>query len=81
VLEYEDGRVEKQQNICRYYPCKTGGKLIKMMPALPDSEDKSDRRMGIDTAWNFKTCNNMQDFDSDIDFDYYVQEVEKLIIC
>jgi hypothetical protein len=80
VLEYEDGRVEKQQNICRYYPCKTGGKLMKLMPALPDSEDKSDRRMGIDTAWNVKTCNNMQDFAGDIDFDYYVQEAEKLVI-
>lgn len=80
VLEYEDGRVEEQQNICRYYPCKTGGKLIKLMPALETSEDKSDRRLGIDTAWNVKTCNNMQDFAGDIDFDYYVQEAEKLVI-
>jgi hypothetical protein len=80
VLEFEDARVEQQQNICRYYPCKTGGKLIKLMPALEDSEDKSDRRLGIDTAWNVKTCNNMQDFAGDIDFDYYVQEAEKLVI-
>lgn len=80
VLEFEDGRVEQQQNICRYYPSKNGGKLIKLMPALPDSEDKTDRRLGIDTAWNVKTCNNMQQFDGDIDFDYYVQEAEKLVI-
>jgi DNA polymerase elongation subunit (family B) len=80
VLEFEDGRVLEQQRICRYYPCVSGGKLIKLMPALPDSEDKSDRRLGIDTAWNVKTCNNMQDFAGDIDFEYYVQEAQKLII-
>lgn len=80
VLEFEDGRVLEQQRICRYYPCVSGGKLIKLMPALETSEDKSDRRLGIDTAWNVKTCNNMQDFDGDIDFEYYVQEAEKLVI-
>lgn len=80
VLEFEDGRVKQQQNICRYYPSKNGGKLIKLMPALETSEDKSDRRLGIDTAWNVKTCNNMKDFDSDINFEYYVQEAEKLVI-
>ena len=80
VLEYEDGRVVPQQNICRYYPSKNGGKLIKLMPALEGKEDDGDRRLGIDTAWNVKTCNNMKDFDGDIDFDYYVQEAEKLMI-
>jgi DNA polymerase elongation subunit (family B) len=80
VLEFEDGRVLEQQRICRYYPCVSGGKLVKLMPALPDSQDMSDRRLGIDTAWNVKTCNNMQDFTGDIDFEYYVQEAEKLVI-
>lgn len=80
VLEFEDGRVLEQQRICRYYPCVSGGKLVKLMPALPDSEDRSDRRLGIDTAWNVKTCNNMQDFTGDIDFEYYVQEAEKLVL-
>ena len=80
VLEFEDGRVEQQQNICRYYPCKTGGKLIKLMPALEDNEDKTDRRLGIDTSWNVKTCNNIADFGYDVDLDYYVNEAEKLVI-
>ena len=80
VLEFEDGRIEQQQNICRYYPCRTGGKLIKLMPALPDNEDQSARRMGIDTSWNVKTCNNIADFSYDVDLDYYVSEAEKLII-
>ncbi len=80
VLEFEDGRVEEQQNICRYYPCKTGGKLIKLMPALEGKEDTGDRRLGIDTAWNVKTCNNIADFGYDVDLDYYVSEAEKLVI-
>ena len=78
VLEYEDGIEVEQQRICRYYPSKTGGKLIKIMKPL---EGKSDfRRLGLDTSWNVKTCNSMQDFDGDIDFDYYISEVNKLII-
>lgn len=80
VLEYEDGRVEQQQNVCRYYVAKSGGKLIKLMPALEDSEDKSDRRLSIDSAWKVKTCNDMNTYDADIDLNYYVSEAKKLVI-
>lgn len=82
VLEYtnEDGTTYdvSQQRICRYYPSKTGGKLVKIMKPL--EEGGEDRRLGIDTSWNIKTCNNMDNFDGDIDFDYYVSEAEKLMI-
>lgn len=78
VLVYEDGREELQQNICRYYPCKDGGRLVKIMPPLEDGGEE--RRLGIDTEWNVKTCNDMLDFADDIDYDYYVREVEKLLI-
>lgn len=70
---------EQLQNICRYYPCKTGGKLVKIMPPLEGSEEW--RRMGIDTSWNVIPCNNMDNFDmSKIDIDYYVEEAKKLLI-
>lgn len=78
VLTYEDGREELQQNICRYYPSKDGGKLVKIMPPL--EEGGEDRRLSIDTEWKVKTCNNMLDFNDDIDYNYYIKEVEKLII-
>ncbi len=78
VSVYEDGREELQQNICRYYPCKDGGKLVKIMPPL--EEGGEERRLGIDTSWKVKTCNNVNDFAGDIDYDYYVAEVEKLLI-
>ena len=78
VLVQDDGTEVLQQNICRYYPCKTGGKLVKIMP--PMEEGGEERRLSIDSEWKVKTCNNMLDFQNDIDYDYYIKEVEKLII-
>lgn len=65
------------QNICRYYISKNGGKLIKIMPPLPDKVDE--REIGIDKSWNVKICNRIKDYDGDIDFDYYIQEAKKLV--
>lgn len=78
VLVMEDGSEVEQQRICRYYPSKSGGKLVKIMKPLEEGGDY--RRLGIDTAWTVKTCNNTDDFDGDLDFDYYVAEAEKLVI-
>ena len=84
VLRFEDGSEKELQRICRYYPCKTGGKLIKLMPALEKNKtedgEAEDRNLSIDAAWNVKPCNNMLDFHGDIDYDYYVSEVRKLLI-
>ena len=67
-----------QQNICRYYPSKSGGKLVKIMPPLEDSGEL--RRLGIDTDWNVKTCNNIKDFNwKDLNYEYYISEAKKLI--
>lgn len=38
-----------------------------------------DRRIGIDREWNCKPCNNIKDYNGNIDYDYYVQEAEKLV--
>jgi DNA polymerase elongation subunit (family B) len=80
VTTNEDGTITEveQQRICRYYPCKTGGKLIKIMKPLEGKDE--DRRMSIDAEWNVKTCNNMDNFENDIDIDYFVREAEKLVI-
>lgn len=81
VMVYEDGYEKELQNTCRYYACKSGGKLVKLMPPTESqvAEGKTeDRRLSIDSEWNVKACNNMKDFKGDIDFDYYVAEAEKL---
>jgi hypothetical protein len=80
VLFNEETGEEKQlQNICRYYPSKHGGKLIKLMPALPGKELEGDRRLSIDAKWNVTPCNNMDDFSWGIEYDYYVEEAKKLV--
>lgn len=66
------------QNICRYYPCKEGGgKLIKIMPPLVEGGEE--RRLGVDTSWFVKPCNNIADFEWDVDYKYYIDQAEKLI--
>lgn len=78
MLVMDDGSEVQQQNICRYYACKTGGKLVKIMPALVEGGE--DRRLSIDSSWNVKTCNNISDFANDIDYDYYIAEATKLVV-
>jgi hypothetical protein len=68
---------EPLQNICRYVPVKSGGKLIKIMPPLPHSFQE--RRMSIDSQYFVKPCNNMVDFNWDIDYDYYFDKAENLV--
>lgn len=77
ILCYNDITEEPQQNICRYYPSINGGKLIKIMPPL--EEGGEERRLGIDTDWNVKTCNNMKNFSWDLDYNYYITEAQKLV--
>jgi hypothetical protein len=67
-----------QQNICRYYPSKSGGKLVKLMPALEEGGEI--RRLGIDTDYDVSTCNDIADFSwGKLDYNYYVNEAKKLI--
>lgn len=73
----EDGEDIPQQNICRYYPSKEGGKLIKIMPPLKEGDDE--RRLGIDTDWNVKTCNNINDFSWGVEYAYYIEQAAKLV--
>lgn len=79
VMVMEDKTEILQQNICRYYPSESGGKLIKIMPALPGKEEDGERRLSIDKEWNVKTCNDINDFNWDINYDYYISEAKKLI--
>lgn len=78
VLVQSDDSEVQQQNVCRYYISTTGGKLVKLMPALEAGGD--DRRLSIDSAWKVRVCNKMVDTLTDIDVEYYALEAEKLVI-
>lgn len=77
VMVMDDGEEIEQQNICRYYPSKEGGYLVKIMPPLEEGGEW--RRLGIDTEWKVKTCNNMKYFKWDVNYEYYIKEAKKLI--
>lgn len=72
-----DGVDIEQQNICRYYPALNGGELIKIMPPLEGKDEE--RRLSLESGWLVKTCNDMSKFEWDINYDYYIQEAEKLL--
>lgn len=72
-----DGEDVPQQNICRYYPAVGGGKLVKIMPPLKVGEE--DRRLSIDSEWEVKTCNDMESFTWDVNYEYYLSKAKELI--
>lgn len=79
IMVDDEGNEEETQNICRYYICKAGVKLVKVMPPLAGKEDKGERYIGIDKSWKVKVCNRMVDYEGNIDYDYYIEEARKLV--
>lgn len=74
-----DGKTTQIQNTCRYYIAKGGGRLFKWLPPLKGKQDW--RRIGVESGWGVQVCNRLSDAGQlSIDFDYYVREVEKLVI-
>lgn len=74
----QDGDETPQQNICRYYISTQGKQLMKIMPPLPKDPEK-ERYIGIDRKWLVKVCNDIEEFSWDIDYEYYIEEAEKLV--
>lgn len=70
---------ERVQNTTRYYIAKDGRPLTKMMPPLKGKTEW--RRIGVESGWNVQVCNDIRDATLPVDFDYYVREVEKIVLC
>lgn len=66
------------QNTSRYYVAKDGMSLYKMMPPLKNKTEW--RKIGIESGWGVQVCNDIKDATLPIDYDYYIQEVEKLCL-
>lgn len=75
----DDGNETKEQNVSRYYvsTSEKAKTLIKIMPPLKGKEE--DRRNNIQAGRKCITCNNIEDFIGEIDYDFYIEETKKLI--
>ena len=69
---------DQAQNISRYYISKAGKPLTKWMPPLKGKTDW--RKFAVESGWNVQVCNDIKDATMPVDFDYYVNEVEKICL-
>ena len=74
----EVGGSTKLQNTTRYYIAQAGGKLTKWMPPLKGKTEW--RQISVESGWSVCVCNDIKDAVLDIDYQYYIQEVEKLVL-
>jgi hypothetical protein len=70
----------KVQNTTRYYVSKYGKPLTKVMPPLAKKPEKW-RHFAVESGWTVQVCNDIKDAMLPIDFDYYVNETEKLCLA
>lgn len=65
-------------NTTRYHIAKDGVRLFKIMPPLKGKTES--RRIGVESGWNVKVCNDIRDADRGaVDHEYYIREIEKLV--
>jgi hypothetical protein len=80
AIERGDGLTSQLQNITRYYIAEGGGRLFKWMPPLKAKPEQW-RKIGVESGWGVQPCNDIREAGKlPVDFDYYVQEVEKLCL-
>jgi len=70
---------DQAQNISRYYIAKEGKPLFKWMPPLKGKTEW--RKIAVESGWGVQVCNDIADAGKlPIDFEWYIQEVEKLCL-
>jgi hypothetical protein len=66
------------QNTTRYYVSQGGGSLVKVMPPLKGKTEW--RRIAVESGWTVCECNNVENATLPIDFNYYINEIEKITL-
>ncbi len=69
---------EKVQNTSRYFVAKGGQSLTKWLPPLKIKTDW--RRFAVQSGWTVQVCNDIKDAVLPVDFEYYIQEIEKITL-
>jgi hypothetical protein len=67
------------QSTTRYYVARGGKEMNKWMPPLARKPGEW-RKIGVESGWNVQVCNRIEDATLPVDFDYYVEQVEKLVL-
>jgi hypothetical protein len=70
--------IQPLENTQRYYVSTMGGQMVKVMPPLKGKTDY--RRISIESGWLTWPCNDIKQATAPIDYEYYIQEVEKLCL-
>jgi len=80
VLEHE-GQEMPLERTQRYYIAKEGGQLVKIMPPLARAPG-APRRIAVQSGWKVVPCNSRlpAEMSPRIDYRWYQQEVEKLVM-
>ena len=71
------------QKMTRYYIAREGGGNLQMVhqPAPASKEKRKQRVIGKHVGWQVCTCDDIKDFDgANINYEWYIQEAEKLVI-
>ena len=76
---YLEWGTDRVQNTTRYYIAKGGKPLNKWMPPLAKNPTKW-RKICVESGWNVQVCNNIVDATLPIDYEYYINEVEKICL-
>ena len=78
LMTFKDGVEVEHQRITRYYIAKGGVPLIKVMPPLKGKEGL--RYFDQVAGYGVQVCNDLSDMDTGlpIDYDWYINEVNKL---
>jgi hypothetical protein len=79
VMVDDEGIDHPLQNTTRYYVSTEGGQLMKIMPPLAKDPEKW-RRIGVESGWKAQPCNDIAHATTPIDYEYYIQKIEKLVL-
>lgn len=81
-MVFEPDAGEWLQKMTRYYMAKNGSPLQMIHAAAPASKEKRKHRIiGKHVGWNVAVCDDIEDFDpTNIDYEWYISEAEKLVI-
>lgn len=80
ICENKGTEEVEQLHTIRFYFSKDGGELVKYMPPLKAKPDTIRRNAYQGSkGWKVSVCNHINDFENDLDYDYYITEAYKLI--